>query len=167
MVKVIFGFFILVALLLAGLVYFAGGYQLNFDYVTGDKEAERTLLLDSGEKGSNFYKLEISSEGKVAFQKVDDSDRDNREFQITAKDVQRIKDEVNQSGVLKIVNLNRTYCFVRYDSNIEVDLGWVKKAISYSNCKDDPSEIKNFRKFLYEYLGLTLRGTDGNWWANT
>lgn len=120
----------------------------------------RDVVFDSATRGTtDSYSLKITSDGAVEFRKNDRGERDFRSFKIETKNLEEIQKKMDTSGVFKIFSLDRTYCFDKYEGVISFDYGWVYKNVKYSNCNDDPSEIKEFRTFLYQYLGLSLKGT--------
>jgi hypothetical protein len=163
MIRGILAFFIFVSTLLLLLVYFMGDYSLDFGYlksrITAQEIGERDLILDQAVRGDDSYYLRVTTRGEVNFQKNIETDRDFREFRIESQDLEIIKNQMNRTGVFKIFSLDRNYCFNRYEATINFDFGWIHKDVKYSNCNDDPSEVKNFRKFLYNFLGLQLEGT--------
>lgn len=163
MLKLLLVFAIFIAGMLMLLVYFIGNYSVNFNYLTttisGKVPPERNLVADDGQKDKSFYHLKVTTLGLVEFQKEDGNDRDYRTFKIEDKDVQTIRDKMESTGIFKLVTLDRTYCFYKFDATIYFDFGWLNKGVKYSNCNDDPSEVKEFRHFLYEFLGLSLKGT--------
>lgn len=163
MLKGILIFFVSISILLLLLAYFMGEYHLNTDYIIGrvtrQTEGERVLVFDRGAKEKDSYSLKVTTSGRVEFQKNDRGERDYRNFKITPEDIKKISAEMDSTGVFKIVSLDRNYCFTRYVSDISFDFGWINKNVKYSNCVDDPIEVKNFRKFLYDFFGLTLFGT--------
>ncbi len=163
MLRVILSFFIFISVLLLLLVYFAGDYHVNPDFIQLQilrrDQPVRNVVFDSAIKGkTDSYSLKITSAGEVTFNKNDQGERDFRNFKIETHDLETIQDKMNTTGVFKVVSLDRTYCFDRYEGVISFDYGWVNKNIKYSNCPDDPSEIRDFRTFLYTYLGLSLKG---------
>lgn len=155
-------FFVFLGAILLFVIYFAGNYHLDLNYLTskasGSGVGERDLVFDTATKGSDFYTLKVTSSGKVSFQKDDRGERDFKSFEIQPSEVQTIRDEMDKSQIFKVVSLDRTYCFDRYHANLSLDFGWVGKKIKYSNCLEDPTEVKTFRKFLYNFLGLKLKG---------
>ena len=163
MIKGILAFFTFISALLLLLVYFAGDYHVNFDYLTGGlsgkAETERDLIIDQGKDKENSYLLRLTNLGQVEFHKDDQGDQDYRSFKIEAEDVKTIQEKMDSTGVFKVFSLDRNYCLNRYQATIYFDFGWINKAIEYSNCVDDPTEIRNFRSFLYKFLGLSLQGT--------
>lgn len=147
-------------------VYIAGDYSINFDYfnaaLRGQPQGEKDLITDYGVHGKNNYFLRVTTRGIVEFQKEIGEERDSRSFQIETADLNTIKEKIESYEIFKLYTLDRTYCFVTYNATMNFDFGWISKGVKYSNCKDDPTEVKNFRQFLYSFLGLNLEGSQRN-----
>lgn len=158
---IIFAGFVITVLLI--LVYFVGDYRLNFDYFTstlrGQPQTEKDLIVDTGVQGKNNYSLKVTTRGVVEFQKDVNNERDARTFAIEAMDLATIRENMNKNNIFKLFTLDRTYCFVTYSATMTFNFGWISKGVKYSNCNDDPTEVKAFRHFLYNFLGLNLVGT--------
>jgi hypothetical protein len=161
MVKIILSVFLFITLMLLLVVYFIGDYAINISYFMNqaqgkEAEVERNLVLDEGKNKTESYYLRVTNKGKVEFKKNFAQDRDSREFIIDPANVAVIREKMDSTGIFKLVSLNRTYCFNKFEAKIRFSFDWINKSVDYSHCADDPLEVKEFRKFIYEFLGLEL-----------